>query len=307
MVRVALLVLGVSMAGAAVAGPQPPDSVDSVAAAASAAFESNDWVTAEPLFEKITRARPEDFRSWYRLGVCHQRTGRHQAALDAFQIALAKGSPASIVQYHVAGVYASLGNSEQAIQRLIDAIEQGYAQPEQMLSDPDLSPIRSDVRFPPLVEHARHNQSPCDYSPDSRQFDFWVGDWTVVTTQDGAPAGISHIERVIGNCVIWENWTSLGTPGYSGKSYNVYNADLKRWEQFWVDSLGGMIHFYGGVRDGVMHLYTDETPQPSGTRTKRHMQFFNLGLDRVRQFSQQSTDAGVTWTVEYDLTYVRKK
>jgi len=40
---------------------------------------------------------------------------------------------------------------------------------------------------------------------------------------------------------------------------------------------------------------------------KRHLQFFKLGPDKVRQFSQQSTDGGKTWTPEYDFTCIRKK
>ena len=46
-----------------------------------------------------------------------------------------------------------------------------------------------------------------------------------------------------------------------------------------------MIHFYGGLKDGVMDFYTDEIPQPDGTKLKRHLQFFNLSPDKVRQFS----------------------
>lgn len=147
---------------------------------------------------------------------------------------------------------------------------------------------------------------PCDRA-ESHQFDFWLGDWNVVGTKSKTPAGTSHIERTIGNCAIWENWTSLGTSGYTGKSYNAYDPNLKRWEQFWVDNAGDTIYFYGNLREGVMDFYTDEIPQPDGTRLKRHLQFFNLGPDTVRQFSQGSKDGGKTWTVEYDLTYSRKK
>ena len=82
---------------------------------------------------------------------------------------------------------------------------------------------------------------------------------------------------------------------------------MKRWEQFWVDNAGDTIFFYGNLKDGTMDFYTDEIPQPDGTRLKRHLQFFNLGSDRVRQFSQGSTDGGQAWKVEYDLTYIRKK
>lgn len=74
-----------------------------------------------------------------------------------------------------------------------------------------------------------------------------------------------------------------------------------------MDNVGGMIHFYGGLKEGVMDFYTDDQPQPEGTKLRRHLQFFKQGADQVRQFSQGSTDGGKTWSVEYDFTYNRKK
>ena len=47
--------------------------------------------------------------------------------------------------------------------------------------------------------------------------------------------------------------------------------------------------------------------QPTGLALYRHLQFFKLREDGVRQFSQGSTDGGKTWSMEYDFTYVRKK
>ena len=129
----------------------------------------------------------------------------------------------------------------------------------------------------------------------------------VVTTQGETPAGDSKIELILGDCVVQENWTSGGNAGYSGKSYNIYNAALKRWEQYWVDNAGGNIFFYGGLKDGVMDYWTDEIPQPDGKKLKRHLQFIKLGPDTVRQFSRGSNDDGKTWFVEYDFTYNRKK
>ncbi len=103
-----------------------------------------------------------------------------------------------------------------------------------------------------------------------------------------------------------ENWKSLNSL-YSGKSYNIYNPALKRWEQYWVDNVGGNIFFHGGLKEGVMDYFTDDIPQPDGTTLRRHLQFFKLGADKVRQFSQGSTDGGKTWHVEYDFTYTKKK
>jgi len=257
------------------------------------------------LYEALVQAHPDSGRNWYRLGVCLHGGGRNDKALAALQKAQALGAPPQNVEYSLAEVYASRGEKDLAMQHLAEAAKQGYAQPEQMTASRDFEALRADVRFALLLEQARHNQKPCEATTENRQFDFWVGDWDAVTTQDGVPAGISHIERTIGDCVIWENWSSLNSP-YSGKSYNTYNVNLKRWEQFWVDNVGGMVHFYGNLLDGVMDFYTDEVPQPDGTKVKRHLQFFNQNPDRVRQFSQMSTDGGKTWSVEYDFTYNRK-
>jgi tetratricopeptide (TPR) repeat protein len=296
--------LGFSTCILAQAQPLP----DEAAATANAAFQAKDWAKARPLYERLTKAQPDSYLNWFRLGVCLRETGEHQGALEAFGKAQAKGLPASIAGYNISTVLASMGRTEKAVEALTEAVKNGFSQPDRLLSDPGFSSIRSDSRFAPLVEQAKRNQTPCAYKTENRQFDFWVGDWDVVTTKEGATAGTSHIERTLGDCVIWENWTSLGnSAGYAGKSYNIYNPDLARWEQFWVDNMAGMIHFYGGLKDGVMDFYTDEVPQSDGTRLKRHLQFFNLGADRVRQFSQGSTDGGKTWTVEYDLTYNRRK
>jgi hypothetical protein len=37
------------------------------------------------------------------------------------------------------------------------------------------------------------------------------------------------------------------------------------------------------------------------------MTFFPLPGDKVRQFGETSDDDGKTWTVSFDLTYVRQK
>jgi hypothetical protein len=196
---------------------------------------------------------------------------------------------------------------EKALEYLDRSVKNGFSQLSQLNSDPELAALRSDPRYAKVVHLVEVNVKPCAYTPENRQFDFWIGEWDVVTSDGIQPAGTSKIELILGDCVIQENWTSAGNVGYSGKSYNVYNSSLKRWEQFWADNAAGMIHFYGELKDHVMDYWTDEMPQPNGTKLKRHLQFIPLGPDKVRQFSQKSTDGGKTWTVEYDFTYNRKK
>jgi tetratricopeptide (TPR) repeat protein len=276
------------------------------AAAANAAYQQKDWATAAKLYGELAEANPKNPRYAYRLGAALRATGQNEQALHAFQRAKANGVPAMLADFEIACTYSSLGQKDKAFDSLAEAVKQGFGQPEKMNTEPALQSLRSDSRFAELVEKATRNQKPCVYKAENRQFDFWVGEWDVTDSSSGATAGSSRIEKELGDCVIWENWTSANST-YAGKSYNIYNPSLKRWEQFWVDNVGGMIHFYGGLKDGVMDFYTDEIPQSDGTKLKRHLQFFNLSPDKVRQFSQGSTDSGKTWNVEYDFTYDRRK
>lgn len=293
-----IVVAGVSVQGMGQA--------DETAAAANSAYQQKDWATASRLYGELTQTNPNNRQYWYRLGVSEQAAGHHEQALHDFLQAQANGVPPAIVGFDMACAYSSMGQKDKAFETLTEAVKQGFGQPERMNSEPLLQPLKSDPRFAELLARATRNQKPCAYDAENRQFDFWVGDWDVVDASSGIAAGSSHVEKELGECVIWENWTSAST-SYAGKSYNVYNPNLKQWEQFWVDNAGGTIYFRGGLKDGVMDFYTDEIAQSDGTKLKRHLQFFSLSPDKVRQYSQGSTDGGKTWRVEYDLTYTRKK
>jgi tetratricopeptide (TPR) repeat protein len=289
------------------AGPRAKaQSISPEATAAGSAYDAKDWTKSADLYQQIAAADPKNGRAWYRLGVSLHKKGEHEKAIAAFQKAGEAGIPIFLAEYQTALAYASLHNSTKAFEYLEKATAGGFAQPEQMQTDAELQPYRNDPRFPELVELAEHAQKPCDYAPENRQFDFWLGEWSVVTTAGNMPAGTSRIEKILNGCVILENWTSANS-GYQGKSYNSYNTSLKRWEQFWADNSQGMIHFYGTLKDGVMDYWTDPLPQPDGKLLKRHLQFIPLSPEKVRQFSQGSNDDGKTWFVEYDFTYNRAK
>lgn len=276
------------------------------AAEAGAAYDAKDWAKAARLYEGLVKEHPQVPRLWFRLADSQFQLGQLDQALLTMQNGLKAGVPPIFGEYVIASVYAQKNQKEKAFEHLKIAVDNGYNRPEQFDADKHLDSLRSDPRFAVLKKQAQHNLKPCADTAENRQFDFWVGEWKVETTEAGVPAGESRIELILGDCVIQENWQSNGNP-YSGKSYNMYNAALKRWEQYWVDNSAGNIFFYGGFKDGVMDYWTDEIPQPSGPPLKRHLQFFNLGPDRVRQFSQGSTDGGKTWKPEYDFTYIRKK
>jgi tetratricopeptide (TPR) repeat protein len=281
-------------------------SLTQIATEAATAYDAKNWSESAKLYSQIVQTAPNP-RAWYRLGVSLNKTGEKDKAVEAFEKGRALGLPPQFAEYGIATVFASKKDKDRAFEHLEKAAQNGLSQPDQLSTDPDLAYLKSDPRFAKILELVTHNQKPCAYAAENRQFDFWLGEWSVVTSQGETPAGDSRIELILGDCVVQENWTSAGNIGYSGKSYNIYNAALKRWEQYWVDNTGGNIFFYGGLKDGIMDYWTDEIPQPDGKKLKRHLQFIKLGPDKVRQFSQGSNDDGKTWFVEYDFTYNRKK
>jgi hypothetical protein len=150
-------------------------------------------------------------------------------------------------------------------------------------------------------------QVPCEQDPNFRQFDFWVGEWDVTpsTLPAGRPRPQSRIEKILNGCAILENWMPVA--GAGGKSINVYNRALKKWEQTWVDGAGNVVHFTGEApREGSMVLASDGMG-PGGKRMVTKMTYTRIATDSVRQVWEQSSDGGKTWTTSFDGVYVRKR
>lgn len=61
-----------------------------IASAADTAYRDQDWPTAERLYVALTRARPEDAETWFRLGNIYARTERPEPAVRAYQEALGR-------------------------------------------------------------------------------------------------------------------------------------------------------------------------------------------------------------------------
>ncbi|HEY2340751.1 MAG TPA: tetratricopeptide repeat protein, partial [Steroidobacteraceae bacterium] len=174
---------------------EPSTPLAMLAVQADAAYQARDWTRAAPLYERLAHEQPEGYLHWMRLGTCLHGIGENAQALKAYETAKSHGAPPSDSHYGIAIALASTGERDKAFVALTDAVREGHGRPDLMRSDPDLVRLRSDVRFPPLVAQAERNQAPCDYRSESRQFDFWLGDWNVVTTHELTPAGHSHIER----------------------------------------------------------------------------------------------------------------
>ena len=147
--------------------------------------------------------------------------------------------------------------------------------------------------------------APCMAKPESRRFDFWVGDWNVFNPQ-GKQVGTSHVERVSGGCALLENWRAA--TGQEGKSLNAYNASTGQWQQFWVGQYGLVSEYRESTWEGdtsVSFISRVAAHDTAAARIDR-LTFSKLADGSVRQHDELSTDGGATWVTQYDYTYRRR-
>lgn len=141
----------------------------------------------------------------------------------------------------------------------------------------------------------------CD-SPESKRLDFWVGEWTA--THSGGK-GTNRITKILGGCVIFEQFT--GAPGskLDGYSVSTYDRLAKRWKQTWVDNTAEYLDFNGGIVDGKMMFWREA--EDKGKKFSQRMVFQNVTKDRFNWLWQASIDGGKTWKTTWNIVYTRNK
>lgn len=271
-------------------------------AAADAAFKAQDWKKASMEYQKLTAASPQDGHAWYQLGMALYSQDQFADAAPAFQRSAELKYLPVFSTYNTAASLARAGKDEAALTWLEKLPAMRYSGAAQLAQDPDFATLKSGARFQAVMAAVQKNAKPCDGAEVNQQFDFWVGEWDVQTPQ-GQHAGNSSVQKILGGCVVLENWNG---GGLDGKSLNIYNASLKKWQQYWVDTSGRATLYTGEVTGGEMR-YIAEAGAQNGPQVARKMTFTKLSPDKVRQLGEMSTDGGKTWAVAYDLIYVRKK
>ena len=145
----------------------------------------------------------------------------------------------------------------------------------------------------PVAAAQTPNAAAACTAPEYRQFDFWVGRWDVYGPK-GKQVARSLIEKVYG-CGIRENWMPFSNQ--PGGSLSIYVPEEKRWEQFWIDSSGSRAVFTGGWNGSAMVIQGRW-----GGPTVR-ITYSKNADGSVRQFGEQSTDEGKSWSPSFDFTY----
>lgn len=297
----AIRVLIVVLLIAAGAFAQAPSGVTpEMRAEANGFYQKQDWQNAAEAYAKIVRTEEANFGAHYRLGLSLLGLNKNAEAQPHLEKAF-NGAPNPFFALALARVYARAGNKDMAYEVLDKTPAMGGIVPETLSAEADFASFRNEPRFKELVQKSDFAVNPCKASPNFRQFDFWIGEWDAKNVQ-GVTVGSSSIQLILGQCVIFENWT---TPVSSGKSFNIYDTKDGKWHQNWVDDRGTYAHYVGELKDGKM-VYVADTVR-NGVKTLAKMTFSKLPNGDVRQHGESSADEGKTWTTTFDFTYVRKK
>jgi hypothetical protein len=141
------------------------------------------------------------------------------------------------------------------------------------------------------------SETPCT-DPVYRQFDFWLGAWSVTSPNQppGSAPTPSDITVEPGGCAVFESW-ALG----SGRSLNVYNPADGQWHQTYVFSTGQRVALIGGLQGESMVLIGPSAGPPGSFQ---RWTWSRLSEGRVRQLQEFSSDGGATLTTGFDGTYV---
>ena len=140
----------------------------------------------------------------------------------------------------------------------------------------------------------------CD-TAEYRQFDFWIGTWSV--TEGGQPAGHNTIESDLKHCALFESWSSVD--GSRGRSINFYDRNRRHWHQSWIDDRGGALELEGGLIDGSMVLEGERPSPKAGSPVHDRITWTPQRDGSVRQHWESKKPGQPTWETVFDGIYKR--
>lgn len=158
-----------------------------------------------------------------------------------------------------------------------------------------------------------------DPAPEMRDFDWFLGDWTIVSrtlinadTDEWQEETLHSVHTSeMGGHIIFEHFFGplTGTP-FEAWSIRKYNSARERWVQKWFDtSSPGVANWSGTFNDdgefvGYSEAYLDANNEIVGDTAAREI-FSNITEDGFSWRYEQTSDGGATWQITWTLEYTR--
>jgi len=142
--------------------------------------------------------------------------------------------------------------------------------------------------------------------PESRQFDFLIGDWDVASTRYHADGSVLlqynarwNAKHLNDGRMIVDDFQMLAPTGQEVSSYvtlRTYSQLTGRWEVVGLSALQPAVNaeWYGQWQEGEMRVDAVGTA-PDGGIFRNRIRFFNIHESSFEWESNFSRDDGVTW------------
>lgn len=157
---------------------------------------------------------------------------------------------------------------------------------------PSPSPALSQPKAPPACT-----------APEHRQFDFWLGSWSVRSPDGKKTAGTSQISRASDDCAILEQWK--GAKGAPGTSINFYDTATQHWHQIWVGGDGTILKLEGGFKNGAMVLEGKSDDPKQVTPVKNRITWTPMPEGKVKQ-EWATSENGQEWKTVFVGVYSKE-
>ena len=142
----------------------------------------------------------------------------------------------------------------------------------------------------------------CAANPESRQLDYWLGDWKIGAEGSGGNAH-STVGLSLDKCLVVENWD--GRRGHSGQNIFGYSVDDNSWYGFFADNEGRVHVFTSGKVSAGSAEFEGPSRGPNGATVLNRVKVTKLGPNKVEQTWEKSTDKGITWNLAFRGEYSR--
>ena len=168
----------------------------------------------------------------------------------------------------------------------------------------------------PLLPWGVYAQGPC--GPESRQFDFWIGEWDVLNRNRppedprwyDTGTATARIYPVVAGCGIVEHWRGNAFGDFvEGFSLRAFNPGRGQWDLVLLWPNQGTPRFGelgGGFRHNRGEFYSQTITEAGDTSVTRFT-FSDITPNSLRWQDGTSTDAGRSWTSSWIMEFNRRE
>ena len=128
----------------------------------------------------------------------------------------------------------------------------------------------------------------CAANSESRQLDFWLGDWTISSAGSSFNA-TSTVSLSLDDCVITENWN--GAKGQRGENIFAYSYGDQGWRGLFVDNEGRVHAFFNGKISAGTAEFLGPNRGPNGEDVLNRIRVVRLSSDKVKPGTNPQTRA----------------